>query len=69
MSQLILLVEFNDLAAQIIRCSTNEEADYHFNRLKKDSSVLTLELVDAITISSWDNPSPSIECWFDETEL
>jgi hypothetical protein len=66
--QLLLLVEYNDYTYQVIKCNSTDGAAKHIERLKKDSTVASLELIDAQTLMIWDNPA-AFESWIDETEL
>lgn len=66
--QLLLLVEYNDYTCQVIKCDSKDYAAKHIERLKKDSAVASLELIDAQTLMIWVNPA-AFESWIDETEL
>lgn len=69
MNNLIVIVTFNDYTCSVTRRASIEEANSYIETVKQDSSVVSIELVNATTYSYWDNPSPSLECWIDETEL
>lgn len=66
--QPIILVEYNDYTYQVIKCDSKDDANNRIVRLKKDSTVASLELIDAQTLMIWDNPA-AFESWIDETEL
>ena len=66
--QLLLLVEYTDYTYQVIKCNSKDDAAKYIERLKKDSAVASLELIDAQTLMLWDNPA-AFESWIDETEL
>lgn len=68
-SNLIIIAQHNDFTHHVIRCSSSDETWYHTERLKKDSSVLSIELINAQTLSRWDNPAPDGWSWVDEEEL
>ena len=66
--QLIILVEYNDYTYQVVNCDSRDDANNRIERLKKESTVASLELIDAQTLMIWDNPA-AFESWIDETEL
>jgi len=66
--QLLILVEYTDYTYQVIKCDSRDDADNRIDRIKKDSTVASLELIDAKTLVIWDNPA-AFEIWIDETEL
>ena len=66
--QLIILVEYNDYTYRVVNCDSRDDANNRIERLKKESTVASLELIDAQTLMIWDNPA-AFESWIDETEL